>query len=95
METLKKAWAWIVGIIGAGIGIFMLRDFFQKDLKAELKNANTSKEDALLEQRKQDLFNKEQELKQDNNAETAKLNQAKDAAKKANSDQIEDFWKKN
>ena len=94
MEHLKKSWQWIVGVIGAIIGLLMLRDFFQKDLKAELKNAETSKEDAVIETKKTQVVEDIKKIEADNAALADKLKADQETASKLNPGSVEDFWKK-
>ncbi len=52
MNFIKKTWKAIVAVIGAIIGLILLKDFFQKDLKADAKLSETKKEDAVIEEKK-------------------------------------------
>jgi hypothetical protein len=95
METLKKSWKWVVGVVGAIVGLLMLRNFFQKGLKAELKNAETSKQDAVIETKKTQVVEDIKKIEAANKANADKLEADKKLAQGSNPSQVEDFWKKN
>lgn len=92
MEALRKYWKLILSVIGSIIGLVLFKDFFQKDLKAELKNADASKQDALLEQEKSRSKEEASKLDKDNAALRGDL---KDPPKDMSPDEVEDYWKKN
>ena len=95
METLKKYWAYITAAVGAIIGLIMLKDFFQKDLKAEVKLTDTKIKDASLEAEKTVIDNKVEDLESANQKAQDDLEKAKADAAKASNTQIEDFYKNN
>jgi hypothetical protein len=52
MNFLKKSWKFIVAVVGGIVGLIMLKQFFQKDLKADAKLQETKLKDAVLEEKK-------------------------------------------
>ena len=91
MSTLKRYWKAIAAALGSLIGLLLLRDFFQKDLKAKLNNADTDKQDALLDQQKNELEKQADSLDKENEALRDKMD---DKAKKLSPDEVQDYWNK-
>lgn len=52
MNFLKKSWKFIVAVVGGIVGLIMLKQFFQKDLKADAKLQETKLNNAVLEEKK-------------------------------------------
>lgn len=91
MKFVKKFWKLIVSVIGAVLGLVFLKQFFQKDLKAKLNNANAEKDSAVLDSKIADT-------QADIKAESNKNNQLRDAAnqptKALTPQEAEDYWNK-
>ncbi len=89
-ELFKKNWQKVAGVIGAIIGFLFLRQYLQKDLRAELGNQKA--------QAKDDVLNNDRKHIKEDISNEAKHNQAlrdklDDKAPKAKPDEVEDFYK--
>lgn len=95
---MKQAWEWlktniklVLSVLGTIAGYVLLKQYFQGDLKAKLKNADTKAQDAVLEERKSNIEN-------DRAAEEARANELRNQLGKSNTNQedsnIINFYKK-
>jgi len=94
MNKLKASWQWVVGIVGAIVGLLLLRDFFQKDLKADAKLADTKLKSAVLDEKEAANTKAQEENKNATAGLTDALKAAQAADKDQTPDQVEDFYKK-
>lgn len=94
METLKLMWKWIVGVLGTIVGLIMLKDFFQSDLKANAKNADTTLKSAVDDTKLQANAQAQSDVENSTKSLQGDLNKAKADAANQTVDQVQDFWKK-
>jgi hypothetical protein len=92
MNTIKKYWKAIIGVIGSIIGFILLRQFMQRDLKAALKNAETGAKSAVLDERANSLNRQASDLSIQNETLKAYTNKP---ASLVDPKAAEDYWKKN
>jgi hypothetical protein len=94
MEKLKSMWQWIVGVLGAIIGLLMLRNYFQRDLKADAKLNDGRLQDAVIGAKVEANAQAQQEVKDS----TARLQErlVADQKEQANKTpaEIEAYWAK-
>ncbi len=91
MEFIKKSWKVIVAVVSGIFGLIFLRQFFTKDLRAKLNNADAEKNAAVV-----DI--KLAAVREDINAETNKVNELRAEANKPAAEldakSREDYWNK-
>jgi hypothetical protein len=94
MNALKKSWQWVVGVVGAVLGLLLLRNYFQKDLKAKAKTADTDLKSAVIDAKLEGNTNAQADLDRQAKEllERNKANQ--EAASKASDAEISNFWNK-
>ncbi len=93
MNKLKAAWQWIVGAVGFLIGLILLKQYFQRDLKADAKLADTKLQDAVIDEKLKSNAQAQQEA---NNAATNLIEREKKALKDLNGkspSEIEDYYR--
>jgi hypothetical protein len=95
MNFIKKTWKAIVAVIGAIIGLILLKDFFQKDLKADAKLSETKKEDAVIEEKKSTNNAEIKALESSIKEAQDKLVADSKLAVSSDSKAVEDYYKKN
>jgi hypothetical protein len=90
MELLKKYWAYLLALIGGLVGLVFYERGKKQEAEAKLRTAETSKKDAVIEEKKhqmdlkiEELENKKEELKEE-------LDKKLDEA----NEDTEDFYKK-
>jgi hypothetical protein len=92
VDFIKKSWQWIVGVLGAIVGLLLLRNYFQRDLKADAKNAETNLKSAVIDEKLAANAKTQADL---NNAATGlieALNKDLKDAESATPDEVESFW---
>lgn len=90
MEWIKRNWKMLVKVIAGIVGFIFLRQYFQKDLLAKLKNQQVkAKDDVLNEKRSQNKQSQEAEQ-----ATQERLREQLDKpAPNSNWQEVEDFYK--
>jgi len=94
METFKKYWKLLVAAIGAILGLLFLRDYFQKDLKADAKLADTKLQDAIIDKKLKYNAQAQEEVK---NSTTGLVEGLKEDLKSQDDktpEEIEQYYKK-
>lgn len=95
LEKLKQYYKQVAAVVGVVLGYVLLKQYFQKDLKADLINAKTEGKDAVLDQKLEHVKSEVSSLEKAN--EDAKSDLAKHYAdlEKASNKEIEEYYKKN
>ena len=92
IEFLKKSWKAIVGVLGAIVGLILLRQYFTKVLLAKLGLVKSEKDSAVIDAKVEAV---KDNLKTEE-ANSAKLREAANKPAEAlDSKSVEDYWKKN
>lgn len=94
MEFLKKTWKVIVAVVGGIVGLIMLKQFFQEDLKADAKLQETKLKNAVLEEKKSANSADIKALEESNKKALEDLSNNKKLGS-LETKEVEDYYKKN